>query len=41
MLGYHHGGAQHAVIILGAVVFAFSSAALATVTVLGDVELIP
>ena len=37
MLVRHHGGAQHAVIILGTVVFA--SAALAAVNVLRDMEL--
>ena len=37
MLVRHHGGTQHAVIILGAVVFA--STLLAAVNVLGDMEL--
>ena len=39
MLGRRHGGAQHAVIILGVAVFTFASAALDAVNVLGDMEL--
>ena len=39
MLRCHHGGAQHAMRILGVAVFAFASAALVAVNVLGDMEL--